>query len=49
MLSLFFLSDHIVNKNGELILYSGDSYNKLHEEEIANLEQKVTRREMGMQ
>jgi len=36
------LSDHIVNKNGELILYSGDSYNKLHEEEIANLEQKAS-------
>jgi regulator of replication initiation timing len=35
------LSDHIVNKNGELILYSGDSYNKLHEEEIENLEQKA--------
>ncbi len=35
-------SDHIVNKNGELILYSGESYNKLHEEEIAALEAKAT-------
>ena len=36
------LSDHIVNKNGELVLYSGESYNKLHEEEIAKLEEKVS-------
>ena len=32
------LSDHIVNKNGELVLYSGESYNKLHEEEIFSLD-----------
>ena len=36
------LSDHIVNKNGELVLYSGESYNKLHEEAIAKLEEKVS-------
>ncbi|QDZ25113.1 hypothetical protein HOP50_16g76600 [Chloropicon primus] len=35
------LGDHIVNKNGELVLYSGESYNKIHQEEIENLEQKA--------
>ena len=36
------LGDHIVNKNGELVLYSGETYNKLHQEEIEELEQKVS-------
>jgi len=41
--SFFLFSDQIVNKNGELVLYSGDSYNKLHEDEIGELEEKATR------
>ena len=43
--SFFLFSDQIVNKNGELVLYSGDSYNKLHEDEIGELEEKVKREE----